>query len=76
MKKHAYVRLLDEGVEVRRPCAIWVLDESNCIILADYYDFGDPFEVWEFKPGQLATYQNKEGTLFLSQLKLVTRCVM
>lgn len=62
----AYVRLLDEGIDVWRPCKIHIVDSERCIVLANHYDFLDQDEVWEVRPGCFAEFKEKNGEYYVS----------
>lgn len=49
----AYVKLLDEGIAVWRPCKVFQLDESTAIVSSFGYDFNNSSENWECRPGDL-----------------------
>ena len=55
-----YVRLLDEGTDVARPCQAWTLSGASYILVSPT-DFDPEVENWEFKPGTFVTAERRTG---------------
>ncbi len=49
----AHVRLIDEGIDVWRPCHVYKLDHLHGILLSKEYDFIDLSEKWECNSGDI-----------------------
>lgn len=59
----AYVRLLDEGIDVWRPCYVRMVRKGVAIVLPDEYLPEDFSEEWECKPGDIVSTEIKGGKM-------------
>lgn len=61
----AHVRLLDEGIDVWRPCRIFVVGQGVGILLSDEYSFEGMDERWECNPGDIVAIEERKDRLYV-----------
>lgn len=61
----AYVRLLDEGIDVWRPCYVHIIDNRTAIVLSDNYSSAASSENWECKPGDTVEIEKKNNRIYV-----------